>query len=452
MVKLKGLSRDTLFIALGTVGNKVIVFLLVPFYTYFLTPAAYGQVDLLLLAVQVAVPLATLAYGDALLRFGIGASIKARQAQFSQGLYVIGTMLLLSSLPLLFLTGESFSLYALFVLLLVFQSSNLLIVQQLKANQQLRLYALNGLLFATILLIVSIFFLAYVGWETNGVILAQMIAYFLSSVVMLVAGRFKRFLRFQKPNSVLIKKMCVYALPLIPNSIMWWVMQVSDRFVVSFYLGLGATGLYAVATKIPSILSLVNTVFYQAWQLHALKTKDLQTVTRMFRYYSGFFILVTTVLMAITQPLVSLLFTAPFYDAWQYVPFLLIAVLFSSLASFLEIPYMIHKNTGRLLLTTIYGSVLNIILTLTLIPLMGVNGAGLATLISFMCTFILRACKNNIFTQLPYRPSFFISLVLLMMQAAFLLYSSFGISVQIAMIVAQLLVNRRLLLGFKTSR
>jgi len=96
----------------------------------------------------------------------------------------------------------------------------------------------------------------------------------LSSVVTLVyifiAGRVYRYIRFGI-DVQLLKEMLRYSLPLVPNGLMWWIMNVSDRYMLTFFLGYSATGLYSVSAKFPTIISLLYGIFFQAWQLSAMQ-------------------------------------------------------------------------------------------------------------------------------------------------------------------------------------
>lgn len=55
-----------------------------------------------------------------------------------------------------------------------------------------------------------------------------------------------------------------YCIPLIPAAIFWWIMGVSDRYMVNWFLGSDANGIYSVAYKIPTILTILAAVFMDA--------------------------------------------------------------------------------------------------------------------------------------------------------------------------------------------
>ena len=61
------------------------------------------------------------------------------------------------------------------------------------------------------------------------------------------------------------RQMLAYCVPLIPTAVFWWIMGVSDRYLVKWFVGSDANGIYAVAYKIPTILTILATVFMDAW-------------------------------------------------------------------------------------------------------------------------------------------------------------------------------------------
>ena len=87
--------------------------------------------------------------------------------------------------------------------------------------------------------------------------------------VLILRAKLWRYVRLS-PNPDLRRQMLRYCIPLIPTAIFWWIMGVSDRYMVKWFLGGAANGIYAVAYKIPTILTILATVFMDAWQLSAI--------------------------------------------------------------------------------------------------------------------------------------------------------------------------------------
>ena len=59
----------------------------------------------------------------------------------------------------------------------------------------------------------------------------------------------------------LLRQMLTYSIAFIPNTFMWWIMNASDRVMVSAMIGTAANGIYSVSYKIPGLVSVCNYYF-----------------------------------------------------------------------------------------------------------------------------------------------------------------------------------------------
>ena len=131
----------------------------------------------------------------------------------------------------------------------------------------------------------------------------------------------------------LVRPMLRYALPLIPNSLFWWLGSGINRLFITGMLGIAASGLFAAASKVPNLLNTAYSIFQQAWQLSAFQESGEEGLARFF---SRVFALVQagmTVLCAalsFAAPWVaSVLLRGETYDAWPMIAPLLISNLFN---------------------------------------------------------------------------------------------------------------------------
>ncbi|MBC1499772.1 oligosaccharide flippase family protein [Listeria weihenstephanensis] len=452
MNRYKKLGWNTLIIGLGSMGSKFMIFLLVPFYTFYLSPAEYGQADLIMMTVSILIPIVTLSIADGVFRYTMERASKKQVFSSACAILLIAGLILILLTPLLKTIPMIQDYYWLFLLLLLVQLWNTLFQQQVRANGKLILYSVSGLLMSAILFVANLVFLKYLHLGVDGYLYANLLAFGFNTLCLFFGARLYRLFSFRAINKPLLKKMLIYSLPLIPNAILWWVMQVSDRYILTFFLGVAANGLYTVAAKIPSLLSMINTVFFQAWSISALgdKIKNNDSFfAGVFTIFSSLFFVATEVILLIVQPFASILFSSAYQNVWQYVPFLLIAVIMSSFSSFLEVSYMVEKKTKQLLFTSLKGSIINVCLALLLIPFIGIIGASIATLVGFLITWLLRMKQTNFFGQLEHKIVFWFSLGLLLAQSIYLsLISTPNLWIQaifaVALLIGQSIVIKQI--------
>lgn len=124
--------------------------------------------------------------------------------------------------------------------------------------------------------------------------------------ICLVVSKFKTVFSFKSVCKEFYKEAARYALPLLPNTMMWWVMNASDRYMIAMYLGTTANGIYAVANKMPSLISVFENIFYQAWQtssINALEDKSRDKFySNVFKNYFSVLVLGVLVLLLVLKP------------------------------------------------------------------------------------------------------------------------------------------------------
>lgn len=188
-----------------------------------------------------------------------------------------------------------------------------------------------------------------------------------------------------------------YSIPLIFNVIAWWINSVSDRYILSWFSGVAVSGIFAVALKIPSILSVFQGVFYQAWSISAIKDFDRDDkdgfITRTYTMTAGATAIICSCIMFFNMPLSCFLYAKTFFQAWKYVPVLLMAFFFNAMALFVGAIFTAVKDTKNISYSTFAGAVVNIIATIVLTYFYSAFGAALAMLLGYFTVYVYRSLK-----------------------------------------------------------
>jgi len=181
------------------------------------------------------------------------------------------------------------------------------------------------------------------------------------------------------------------------NSVSWWVNSVSDRYIVTAMCGIVENGIYSVAYKIPSILSMFQLIFSQAWTLSAVQDFDKDDrngfFSKMYGFYNVAMCIVCSVLIILARPIAHILYAKDFFAAWRYVPFLLVSVVFGSLSGYLGGIFAAVKDSKSFATSTVAGAVLNIVLNIVLIHFIGTLGAAVATAAAYILVWAMRMYK-----------------------------------------------------------
>lgn len=405
MNREKKLVKNSAIFAIGNIGSKLINFIMLPYYTYLLTTSQYGEIDLITSSASFLVPILSLNLIEGVFRFSLDKNYEQKKV-FSTGVIVASLLSILFMIIIIFVDTSNLKIYFYTCLLIVVSIIQNISKQFVRAINELKVFVYSDFVQVISFIVLNIIFIGYFRFGVIGYILAKIIALILDMLIIIILGKVYRYFNFKMFDIKYIKKMLVYSLPLIPNSLMWWAMNLSDRYVINIYLGLAANGLYSVACKFPTILSQINAIFFNAWQMSAIEEYDSQDVgifySKIFNVFSIVMLLATSGLLVGIKVIMKVLVSNSFYEAWKYVPFLFLGAVFSALAGFLGTNYVASKNTRGAFKTSIIGAIVNIVLNFVFIPYIGIQGACLATMISFMTLFIIRMKDVNKFIKITY--------------------------------------------------
>ena len=220
--------------------------------------------------------------------------------------------------------------------------------------------------------------------------------------------------------------MAKYSVVLIPNSFMWWIMNSSDRIMVSSMVSVAANGIYAVSYKLPTLVSTLTSIFNQAWSYSAIREEgtvdESEYNNRIFRALTGIVMLIGIGILTISKPFLSIYVSKEYYAAWKYMPFLTVGCVYLTLASFMATSYTVHKDSFGYLFSGSFGAVFNILLNFILVPVIGVYGAALATCISYIAVFMFRVFHTRKYIKYDIWYKEFILGSLLMILSAILMF------------------------------
>lgn len=455
MDKYKKLASNTLIFAIGTFSSKILSFLLMPFVTRMMGTGDYGSADLIQQTVNVLIPVVTLQVNSAALRFSLDRA-KNKADVFTVGVRttLIGFVIFLFfSYPISLININDFNLgeYILLIVLFVLVSSFRQLCQQfVRGSGYVKLFAIDGIISTATTLLFTILFLGPFKWGVTGYIMAIIASDACSVIFFTVTAKLYRYVKPKVLEKSITSQMLKYCVPLIPTVILWWIINVSDRYMITYFVGSSANGLYTAASKIPNFVILFSQIFIDAWQLSAVDEQENKEArahffTKVFRVYSGGVFAVASGLILFCQFITKILVSDAFYDSWQYVPILIIATTYSCIVNFLASVYMAEKKSVMSLLTASSGAVTNIVLNFVFIPIMGANGAALATVCAFLVVFATRGLNTRKYIKINFKlPLMITETVILVGQSALILYYQKGVvlyAVEAVLFAVMLVLN-----------
>ena len=403
MNRYKKLINNSLIFAIGNFGSKIINLIMVPLYTFTLTTEEYGLVDLLTTSANLLFVIITLGIGEATIRFIMQKNIS--QNNFSEIVTItflinsISSILLICIYPMLNFWNLIPGFLEHFIVLLIVQQFQVSFGQIARGYGKVKEYAVNGILMTIIIASLNIYLLSYLDLGVTGYLLSIIIANIASIVYFSTTLRLQRFINFKSINKSLLNNMLKYSIPLIPNGIMWWLINGLTRFFILIFVGVSGNGLFAVASKIPSILSLFTSVFQQAWQLSAFEEYDSENrqefYGRTFKIYYQFLFVVGLGILIILKGAIYFIVQNDYKQSWILIPALLLGAIYQSFSSFFGTANLAAMDTRKMFSSTLIGSVVSAVSNLIFLPTIGIFGAGLGTFLGFFVMWFLRAYNKG---------------------------------------------------------
>ena len=213
-----------------------------------------------------------------------------------------------------------------------------------------------------------------------------------------------------------MKGILKYSVPLIPNTICWWIVSSSDKYIILGELGTISNGIYSISNKFPTVLTMLASIFYLAWQDAAIReynSKDRNIFfSQVFNKYFTLLMSMTIFLIPFTRLVIDKVVAKEYNMAWKYTGFLYLASVFSALCGFLGLGYQISKETQRSVLSTVCSALLNIIINIIMVRKYGLYAASFSTLSAYVFLMFIRIIHTKKYFRLKIMWNKFIGLLL----------------------------------------
>ena len=413
MNKYKKLALNTVVFAIGSFGSKILAFLLTRLYTKFFDGAyEFNTKEILETCANMLIPLVSMSIADAIIRYGLDKNYEQKSV-FSNAAVIMMTggagFLVLS--PLLLLYSDIRPHVPLLIGFVLCSCFRQLSAQFARARGMVKLFAADGIICTLMFFIANVILIAKLKLGITGFMLSNMFADMVSGIGVWCIARHGRFFSFKYIDKELLETMLRFSLPLIPTAELWLITGFSDRIFVKAFVNATEAGVYGAATKIPNLLAMVSTIFYQAWTMSAIAENDSATKSKFYeQVYDAYQAMLTLAAGGIiafdallSADLIKTEKDAAYEHAFLYTPVLVIAVLMLSYNQFFSSIYTVTKHTRNSFWTSLVAAVVNLVLNAVLIPVMAVQGAIIATFASYFVCYLIRLFDARRFV--PFRVS-----------------------------------------------
>lgn len=408
MSREKELAKNTAILTFGRICTQFVSFLLLPLYTAILEPSVYGIADLFNSYIYLIIPLVSLMLDQGLFRFLLDCREDAiRQKQLLTTVFVINTITCLTyGIIFCMIQPMIHSEYKIFLLIdvviNVFANTFLQFARGIGRNG---VYSLESFLSATLVIVSNVILLVVLRMGAWGLFMATVIGRSMALIVLIWTLHIWRYIDIRAFSKRTLKELLSYSIPFIPNQLSWWVVGVSDRTIISWFLSVAANGIYSVANKFSSIYITFYNIFNLSWtesvSLHINDSDVKEYLENTINTMYSLFFAVCIGIIAFMPIVFPLLINKQYLEAYNQIPILMLAVLMQTVVGLYSVIYVALKKSSEIAKTSFWAAVINIAVDVALIQRMGLYAASISTLVAYGVMAVYRYFHIKQYIDVP---------------------------------------------------
>lgn len=416
LAPMRTLIKDSGIYALAAFGSPLASLVLAPVLTHYLSPTDFGILTLLNLAIGLIAGITQLGLGSAFFRayhYDFTALDERRAVLASVTLLlcamvlpvVITIYLAAPTIARLFLGASRYgNLVALAAGIVLLQNLTVPGFAWLRAESRAALFSLLSVGNLVIALSANILLVVVFRLGVTGSLLATAAGYGSVAFITLPALVVRSRLR---PKGHIAWSLLTFGTPQVFSFISYWILQLSDRYLLSVFGSLAQAGIYAVAYSLGSVLStLVIAPFTLAWpatMYTIAKRHDAgQIFALVFRWFGFLLVFCALGLSVAGTLLLNWLFPVAYHSAAPVIPLVATSIIFYGLYFVFMVGANVRRKTWLAAALTVIAAAVNLGLNLLLIPRYGAFGAASSTLVAYVVLALTAYLANQRLYPVPY--------------------------------------------------
>ena len=397
--KVSSFIKGSSILVLSNVCLKAINFFLLPLYTGNLTPEMIGVSDSITTMTGILIPLLTMGLDSAFSAFYYEKNDSNRAEKvFSTLTWVfwgIGCipllMLFLGDIisNILFHSPNYSYIIRIALISVTFSLWHTTYALELRLKNRMFWFGLSNVLASLTMVALNILFVSILHLGESSLVLSAMFVHIESFFVLLLMVQTKPNIKWF--DGMLLKSMLKFSAPMIPMTLMMWILSLSDRYILLYYCGEAEVGLYGIGLRFTNLLNVVITAVSMAYTTFAYSSKDDKDAKKNYYYIFNietFFLMgIAFSLGLFSKEIIQLMTAQSYWVSYVTIRDLMFSQTFFAMASVVGYGIFFEKKSGYSLMAVSAGALLNIILNFILIPKYGIAAASLTTLLGYALYF-----------------------------------------------------------------
>jgi O-antigen/teichoic acid export membrane protein len=397
-IQMRRLARHSAIYGIGGLVSRILATILLPLYTHYLPPRAYGQVEIVTAATAVLAIALQMGIASAFFRFYFDAKETAEKLTvvrtsfwFTMAMSTVGLVLgVLFAGPVSHWIGLGHQpwLVRAGAVGLWAQTNYQQLTALFRVEERSTAYAIASIANVLVTVAAMVVFVAVFHWGAVGLVVGNFTGTLVVYLGLLAYRTEQLGLEFDR---TLLRKMQRFGMPLVPSALALWMINFIDREFVSWYKGNGEVGVYSAAVKIASVITFVLIAFRTAWPAFAYSIEDDREARRTYSFVLTYLLALASwaaLALGALAPWWTELLTDPKYQRAEK------GIALLAFAGAIYAGYTVLANgSGRARRTQLNwvvsgtGAAVNVALNFWLVPRYGMVGAAISTLAAYVVLF-----------------------------------------------------------------
>ena len=393
-MRTRRLIKNMGFYFLGTFSTKILQFLFIPLYTTYIITSDFGYYNLTISVISLAIPLLYQSIWEGILRFTIEDEDNKYKILSTTNIYCAGASIIYS-VAFIILSNLIDVQYGILILIMGLSHMGVSYWQfSARALKENKIFAISTVVNSAITIILNLFLIIVLKWGLLALFIANTAGNI--SMILIIENRIKLFSRTKKEqfDSGLLKSILKYSLPLSINALSWWLITSSNNLVISNRIGIAENGIYAMASRFGSIMTLITSVINMAWLEEAFRTygdsdKD-QYFNRVLNILTRLVLSGVVVLIPITYIFYNFFVFGDYYEGVYLTPIIYLSAAYSTLASHLGSGFLARKESDLIFKTTLIGGIFSSVGGFVFAKSYGVIAVVITSLLGYLIMYFIR--------------------------------------------------------------
>lgn len=453
----KQIGKESVIYGFAGVVAKFFSVFLVPIYTRLFSPAEYGIIGLVSTTISLIQILVVLALDNSSARWFYDTELTIQRKQtIASWFWCQITMAVLLGAGIVIISNEIARLiigdagagiyFRLSGFALPLLSFTPVMINWLRYQRRATTTVVFTIATSSITILFTIIFVVVLRRGLEGIYQAQLISAGINAFIALAILRdWINPKHFRWP---LLKEMLVYALPLIPASLAFWVVNLSSRYFVQFYNSTADVGLFQLGANVAMLTAMFTNAFQQAWGPFALsiykRPEARQVYARIFLVYTALTVTLCLMITVFSPEIIRIFAPASYSGASVVVGALSLSYVVIGFGYFANTGPSIAKNMRPFGTATLISAALYLGLSFALVPRLGMFGVGLSTLLSQSFVSIYVFFRAQQLYPIPYRfgaaSGFLIYAVVLLAASSIIHVDNFWLSILVKLLYCSLII------------